>query len=108
MIPVTSSNLASVGYDPTIREMRVQFKSGALHYHVEVPPEEHSALMAAESHGKRYNSHIKNVYTSRKMGGMPPQEDDPGVVEAEQYPRASREPAQPRSLDEAITRFTNG
>ncbi len=78
MIPVESSNLREVGYDPERREMRVVFKSGAVHDHVDVPPEEYAGLMSADSHGKRYNERIKGIYTGRKMGGMTPLEDDPG------------------------------
>ena len=104
--PVQSSNLREVGYDPARREMRVVFHSGAVHDHLDVPPEEYAGLMSAPSHGKHYNARIKDIYTSRKMGGMLPQQDDPGADEAERYPRAERGlPENPRSLDEAIARF---
>ena len=103
-IPVKSSNIREIGYDPERREMRAVFHSGAIHDHVDVPPEEYAALMAAESHGKHYNARIKGKYTGRKMGGMLPQQDDPGADEADRYPRAARS-AEPHSLDEAIARF---
>ncbi len=104
MIPVQSSHLARVGYDPERREMRVEYSNGGAYEHVDVPPEEFAGLMAAKSHGKHYNARIKGIYTGRKMGGMLPQQDAPGADEAERYPRASRD-AGPHSLDEAIERF---
>ncbi len=79
MIPVTSSNLKEVGYDPDRREMRVIFRSGSIQDHLDVPPEEFAGLMSAPSHGKHYNQRIKGIYTGRKMGGMTPLEDEPGT-----------------------------
>ncbi len=102
-IPVVSSNLRAVGYDPARRELRVVFKSGSVHDHMGVSPEEHSALMAADSHGKHYNEHIKGRYASLKAGGAP-MEDGPlqGVVtEPERESVRSEE----RSLDAAIRRY---
>lgn len=65
MTPVTSSNIAAIGYDLTCTELVVQFKNGKTFYYLEVSPEEHAALMAAESVGKHFNQFIKSV----KVGG---------------------------------------
>lgn len=105
MMPVQSSNLAAIGYDSERRVLRVQFKSGQSHDYQDVPPEEHSALMAADSHGKHYHARIKKVYDGQPVTDVPPLEDDPGADEAERYPRAP-EAGSPRSLEEAIARFT--
>lgn len=105
MVPVNSSNLAAVGYDESTREMAIQFKSGAMHTYVGVDPQTHSGLMAAPSHGRFFNERVKDVHTSKRMGGpLLPQQDEPGADEAERYPRASRDTA-PRSLDEAVAKF---
>lgn len=62
MIPVSSSHLRAIGYDPPTREMRIEFLSGVVVAHYGVEPETHSALMSAESHGKAYNKLIRGKY----------------------------------------------
>lgn len=49
-IPVSSSNLASVGYQDGILE--VAFKSGSVYQYTGVPESVYEALMSAPSHGK--------------------------------------------------------
>ncbi len=115
-IPVVSSNLQAVGYDPARRELRVVFKSGAVHDHMGVGPEEHSALMAADSHGKHYNEHIKGRYASLKAGGAPMEDEPPQEGLAESFHQTNEiRPVhqaggigrtQPSSLDAAIRRFS--
>ena len=68
MIPVESSHLAKIGYDPDRRECRVQFKDGTLHDHLGVSPEKFAGLMSAESHGKYYAAHIKGQHAVMKAG----------------------------------------
>ncbi len=63
MVPVESSNLNAVGYVPSVKALHVRFKSGQTYVHVDVPAEEHRALMAARSKGGYYNAYIKGVYT---------------------------------------------
>ena len=95
MVPVTSSNIAKIGYDADRRELRLEFKSGATHDHLAVPPAEYAALMSAESHGKYYASNIKKQYGSRKADNA-----------AVHQPGANA--AIPPTLDEAIRRYSNG
>lgn len=63
MVAVESSNIKAIGFENGT--LRIAFKSGSVHEHDDVPAAEHSALMTAESHGKRYNSHIKGKYAGR-------------------------------------------
>ncbi|AHK11674.1 KTSC domain-containing protein [Shewanella sp. phage 1/41] len=67
MTPVTSSNIASIGYDLVCTELVVQFKNGKTFYYLEVSPEEHAALMAAESAGKHFNQFIKAVKVGHEV-----------------------------------------
>ena len=63
-IPVKSTCLASVGYDPKRHILEVEFKgsrAGNYQYHG-VPPQEHRRLMQADSVGKYYNRKIKDRY----------------------------------------------
>lgn len=59
---VSSSNLASVGYDPTSKTLEVAFKSGRVYEYYNVPASEHRALMSASSHGRYFNANIKENY----------------------------------------------
>lgn len=64
--PVTSSNLASVGYDEPSKTLEVTFKNGSTYAYSGVPKSEHDALMAASSHGKYLNSNIKPRFAATK------------------------------------------
>ena len=60
---VTSSNLKSVGYDPSTKMLEIEFRDGALYRYDGVPPDVHCELMGAGSHGKYFHQHIRNVYS---------------------------------------------
>jgi hypothetical protein len=64
---VTSSNIASVGYDEPSLTLEVTFKSGETYAYSRVPAAEHTALMAAESHGKYLNAYIKPRYAATRL-----------------------------------------
>lgn len=70
MKPVTSSNVHAIGYCPVSRDLAIRFhKNGEptnTYTHHDVPPEEHVALMAAESHGKHYAANIKGRFEHTK------------------------------------------
>lgn len=58
--PVESTNLANVRYNAACQVLEVQFQSsGAVYRYYEVPTELHQQLMAAESHGRFFNKHIR-------------------------------------------------
>jgi hypothetical protein len=65
--PVSSSDLASVGYDPTTRVMEIEFVRGAVYEYANIPPAVHAGLMAADSHGKYFNVHVKHSYAYRRL-----------------------------------------
>ncbi len=66
MIPVSSSNLAAVGYENGI--LHVRFNSGALYQYTGVPASIYQNLMNAASHGSYFAAHIRNVYPYRRIG----------------------------------------
>jgi len=57
--PVTSSNLASIGYDPAVQILQVEFNNGRVYNYFRVPPDKFEAIMAADSCGKYLNAEIK-------------------------------------------------
>ena len=66
MIPVSSSNLSSVGYENST--LYVRFHNGSLYSYSGVPESIYHGLMSAPSHGSYLASHIKNVYPYRRIG----------------------------------------
>lgn len=76
MIPVDSSNLTHVGYEPDTCILRIRFKGGTEHDHLGVPGEVHSALMAADSHGAYYSRNIRKQFPSQRVSeAMAPPND---------------------------------
>lgn len=66
MLPVTSSTVAAIGYDPAAKQMAVQFKSGGTYVYHSVPQEEYEALMASQSKGQYVHKNIKGKYNPVK------------------------------------------
>ncbi len=60
MIPVVSSNIATVGYDSSTERLCVQFNGGKCYEYTGVPSGTFVDLVTAESHGKAFNALIKN------------------------------------------------
>ena len=56
---VTSSNVASVGYDPATLTLEVEFKNGSIYQYFNVPRGLYKDLMAAASVGGFLDKHIK-------------------------------------------------
>lgn len=65
---VSSSNLASVGYDPDSETLEVEFlKTGKVYEYYNVPQFMYDRLMAASSHGVFFNAEIKNSYSCNPL-----------------------------------------
>jgi hypothetical protein len=56
---VSSSNLASVGYDPAAQILEIEFHSGGVYQYFGVPTDIYQGLMAASSHGSYFDQFIK-------------------------------------------------
>jgi hypothetical protein len=66
--PVTSSNLASIGYDPETKVLQVEFKKGTIYDYADVPPVVANDLVHAESIGKAFHSLvIQGGYIATKV-----------------------------------------
>lgn len=62
MQPVSSSNVAAVGYDPDSQTVYVQFLDGSTYGYKGVPEHEFENLRTASSVGSYLNRNYKNVY----------------------------------------------
>lgn len=67
-VPVSSSNLASVGYDSGSRILEVEFHNHTVYQYLNVPHHVYSGLMSAGSHGSYLDSHVKKAgYSYRRV-----------------------------------------
>lgn len=66
MIPVSSSNISSIGYAGTT--LYVSFHSGSTYAYYDVPSNVYNALMSASSHGSYLAAHVKGTYRYSKVG----------------------------------------
>ena len=59
-IPVNSSSIASIGYDAGRLELEIEFhESGDVYLYFDVPAEEYTGFMAADSKGTYLNQVFK-------------------------------------------------
>lgn len=66
MIPVSSSNISSIGYENGT--LYVTFHHGGLYAYFNVPESIYHGLMSASSHGSYLASHVKGVYSYKRIG----------------------------------------
>lgn len=58
--PVSSSNIASIGYDEKRQILEVEFHNGSVYQYFDVPIDIYNGLMMASSHGKYLHQVIKS------------------------------------------------
>lgn len=58
---VTSSNIASIGYDADQMILEVEFNYGSVYQYFDVPESVYEGLMAADSHGKYFDTYVKKA-----------------------------------------------
>ena len=56
---VSSSNIASIGYDANRRVLEIEFLNGSVYQYSSVPESLYNGLMNASSHGSYFDSYIK-------------------------------------------------
>ena len=59
--PVSSSNLASVGYDKMTGILEIEFLHGGIYQYSSVPPSVYKGLMSAASHGSYFAQNVKKA-----------------------------------------------
>lgn len=65
--PVTSSNIASIGYDEENAILEVEFNNGAVYQYFDVNENVFRELMGASSVGGYLAAHIKGFYRYSKV-----------------------------------------
>ena len=66
-IPVSSSNISSVGYDAATQTLQVEFLSGSLYQYFDVPQIIFEDFINAGSKGKYLAFQIKGIYRYAKV-----------------------------------------
>ena len=65
---VSSSNIDLIGYDPDKLILEIAFKNGSIYQYSRIPKTVFEKLMAAKSHGKFLDAHVKKGgYTYKKI-----------------------------------------
>ena len=64
---VESSNIASIGYDPSSETLEIEFIKGGLYQYYDVPEHVYDELMSASSHGGYLAENIKGTYSYSKI-----------------------------------------
>jgi KTSC domain len=62
MTPVESSAVASIGHDPELNELHVNYKNGGRYIFPDVTADHHTELLKAQSIGK----HLNTLVVTRK------------------------------------------
>ena len=65
---VSSSNIASIGYDESSETLEVEFLSGAIYQYYGVPLNLYEEIMLASSKGRFLHVYIKNAYPYSRIG----------------------------------------
>jgi len=66
--PVSSTTVASAGYDPEALILEIEFASGLVYRYIDVPNHVFNAFLAAPSHGTYFNRHIRGQYSFARVG----------------------------------------
>lgn len=61
-IPVSSSNITSIGYDQKTQTLEVEFLKGSVYQYFDVPQAVYEEFISAESKGKYLAHQIKGNY----------------------------------------------
>ena len=66
-IPVNSSNISSVGYDPDSQTLEIEFNNGGVYQYSGVPESVYDGMMGADSKGKYFHANINKTYPFSKL-----------------------------------------
>lgn len=65
--PVSSSNIASIGYDENTSTLEIEFLNNSIYQYFDVPQHIYNDLMQADSQGQYLAQNIKGVYRYSKI-----------------------------------------
>jgi len=65
--PVDSSNIDSIGYESVTQKLEIGFSNGEVYQYSDVPEDVYANLMSAESKGRYFYIHIKDIYSYTRI-----------------------------------------
>lgn len=65
--PVSSSNIAAIGYSDDSQILEVEFNDGSVYQYSGVPPSEYDGIMNADSKGKYLHANVRKRYPFVKL-----------------------------------------
>jgi non-canonical purine NTP pyrophosphatase (RdgB/HAM1 family) len=81
-LPVDSSDIVSIGYDPSEKNLEIEFREGRIYRYFEVPQSTYDHFRDANSYGGYFNAHINGYYRYRRIDetGKPEKFDSIAIV----------------------------
>lgn len=67
-IPVSSSNISQIGYEPDSQILEIEFLKGGVYQYSSVPPSVFDEFMAASSKGRYFSAYVKDRYPTTRVG----------------------------------------
>jgi len=67
-IPVNSTNIAAVGYDPEAQLLEVEFVNGGVYQYSNVGQHTHDEFMNSSSKGSYHANFIKKLFACTRVG----------------------------------------
>ncbi len=67
MVPVASTSIEAIGYDPKSQVLRIAFRTGGLYEYHEVPQDIAASLIHAPSKGRFYAQWIKGRFNPLRI-----------------------------------------
>jgi hypothetical protein len=74
--PVTSSNIKSIGYDPSTNVLEVEFSSGTVYQYADVPAQVYKDMSEADSVGRYFAANVRNVFAAHRMPDKKPEQSE--------------------------------
>ncbi len=65
--PVSSSNIASIGYDENSSTLEIEFLNNSIYQYFDVPLHLYQGLINANSHGQYLAENIKGIFRYSKV-----------------------------------------
>lgn len=92
-LPVESSDIVSIGYEPAESILEVEFRGGRIYQYREVEPDIYAQFMRADSYGTFFFAHVNGRYRYKKVN-----EADSTTTGDQSLAAAGLEPTEAHSL----------
>lgn len=66
-VSVRSDAMSSAGYDVATAVLEIEFRGGAVYRYFAVPPHHYTGLLAAESKGRYFNTHVRSEFRFERI-----------------------------------------